>query len=82
MAMPASAFFANFKKLNAYMRENQGVSSEFDHAFAELAAAFRTAYTPDAFREAVTNNKPVDSDLEERLTSVLVIFNRERATGH
>ena len=78
MPMSASTFFAHFKKLKAYLAENPDVSDELKHAFAAIAGAFKTAYTAEAFKQALADNQPVDSELEERVTSALILLNRDR----
>ena len=47
-------------------------------AFGRLTAAFKAAYSTETLKAAVVAGEAIDSELEERLTSALVIFNRER----
>jgi hypothetical protein len=79
MVMSTSVYFAQFKQIKAFLAEHPEASDELKKAFADTAAAFKAAYTAEAFKQALTENQPVDSDLEERITSALILFKSERA---
>ena len=79
MAMSASDFFTHFKRLNAYVAQNKNSSADLQEAFRALTTSFKSTYTPDAFRQAISGNEDVTSDLEERITTALMALNRERA---
>ena len=79
MPLSATSFFAQFKKIRGYLGENPDASVELKQAFAQLAASFKAEFTADAFKQALADDQPVSSDLEERMTSALMILNRERA---
>ena len=80
MAMTTAAFFAHYKKLNTYLSANPDASDELKERTRELAAAFRSCYTADAFRQALSENREVESELEDRTTSALMAFTKDRAT--
>ncbi len=80
MAITAAEFFKHFKKLNAYLSSNPDASDELRERTRELASAFRSCYTADAFRQAVAKNEEVESELEDRTTSALMAYTQDRAT--
>lgn len=77
MTMTAPDFLARYRTLKAQL-DTVAASAELLAASERLNAAFKTAYTSDSLREALTAAAPVSAELEERLTSALVLFNRER----
>jgi len=79
MPMSTSAFLAQFKQLKAYLEAHPDASEELKTAYAEDTAAFKQAYTPEARRRALADNESVGSDLEERMTSTLILLSRDRA---
>jgi hypothetical protein len=80
MSMTASHFYADYKALKAHL-DGASASVELRAAFDRVADAFRTSYTAETFRGALTANAPVPTDLEDRLTSALLLYNRERTIG-
>jgi len=77
MAMTASLFFAHYKKLKLHL-EGSTASPELHDAYHRVVEAFRAAYSTESFRAAMAADAAVPSELEDRLTSALVLFNRER----
>ena len=45
-----------------------------------MAGSFKAAYSAEEFKQALSEDAVVPSDLEERLTSVTVLLNRDRAS--
>ena len=79
MVMSASTFLAQFRQIKAYLDSHPDASLELRASFAGDNAAFKLAYTPDAIKQALSDNAPVDSDLEDRITSTVILLNRDRA---
>ena len=80
MPMTAATFFAHFKKLNAHLSANPDASDELKERTREMTSAFRSCYTAESFRQALTNGEEVESELEDRTTSALMAFTKDRAT--
>ena len=80
MAMTATTFFGHFKTLNQYISANRDASDDLKTKVREMAAAFRTCYTTESFRQALAGDDPVETEVEERTTSALMAFNQERVT--
>jgi hypothetical protein len=80
MAISASEFLKRFKQIKAYLDANPDAGPELREGFQAMAAKFKAAYSAEAFKQALTDDAAVPSDLEERLTSVTVLLNRERAS--
>ena len=79
MVMTAASYLANFKQVKAYLDGHPGASEELRRAHEADAAAFRAAYTPEALKQALASGATVDVNLEDRITSTLLLLNRERA---
>jgi hypothetical protein len=79
MPLSATSFFAQLKKIKAYLGENPGASAELQQAFGQLAASFKAEFTAEEFKQALAEDRLVSSNLEERVTSAMMILNRERA---
>ncbi len=79
MAMRASAFLERFQRAKKHLAEHAEVSAELRAAFESANAAFRRAYTPEAFKEALAADAQVPDALEEATTSLLILLQRERA---
>lgn len=77
MAMTASHFFAHYKKLKVHLDGN-AASPELHDAYHRVVEAFRAAYSTESFRAAMAADAAVPSELEDRLTSALILYNRER----
>jgi len=75
----APYFFAQYKKIKEFLADGTKGSQELKDAFKALNDGFKKDFQPEQFKEALTSNAPVSDDLEERLTSALIIFNREKA---
>ncbi len=78
MVMSASQFMAAFKQIKAYIKQNPDASDELKEAAEDVSSAFTKAYTPEAFKAALKENAELGSDVEDRLSSAMVIFNRDR----
>ena len=78
MPLSASAFLARFKQIKAYLDGNPDASEDLRIGFAQMAAAFKSAHSPEDFKQALAEDRPVGSDLEERVTSTLLLLNQER----
>jgi hypothetical protein len=81
MTMSASDFLAQFKRIKAYLNDHPDAPDELRQAYASCAAGFKAAFTPEQFKQALSSGQSVDSDLEERVTSALMLLNRLRASG-
>jgi len=79
MPLSSSAFLARFKQIKAYLDEHPEAPDTIKKAFADMAAAFKAAHSPEDFKKALAEDRPVGSDLEERVTSTLLLLNQERA---
>ncbi len=79
MPITAPYFFAQYKKIKEFLADGTKGSQELKDAFKALNDGFKKDFQPEQFKEALTSNAPVSDDLEERLTSALIIFNREKA---
>ena len=79
MVMPATAFFAQLKKVKIYLEEHPDASEELQRAFERLNTAFKTSFTPEEFKAALAEGRAVDSELEEEITSATVLMNQDRA---
>jgi hypothetical protein len=79
MPLSSSNFLARFKHIKAYLDEHPEASDDLKKGFAELAAAFKAAHSPEDFKKALAEDRPVGSDLEERVTSTLLLLTQERA---
>jgi hypothetical protein len=77
MAMQAGTFFAHFNQIKIYVQKYPDASDEIKSGFRSLAEAFKAAYTPQDFKQALATNAEVSSDLEERVTSTLILIKRE-----
>jgi hypothetical protein len=78
MAMRASAFLEAFQRAKRHLAEHTGADPELRAAYERAAAAFRRAYTPEAFKEALAADVQVPDALEEATTSLLILLQRER----
>jgi len=72
-------FFSQYKKIKEFLADGTKGSQELKDAFKALNDGFKKSFKPEQFKEALAANAPVPDDLEERLTSALIIFNREKA---
>lgn len=79
MPISASEFLKRFKQIKAYLDANPDAGAELRERFQTMAASFKAAYSAEAFKQALSEDASVPSDLEERLTSVTVLLNRDRA---
>lgn len=79
MPVNAAYFFQHYKKLKEFLADGTKGSQELKDAFKALNDGFKKAYQTEQFREALAANVMIPDDLEERLTSALIIFNREKA---
>jgi hypothetical protein len=75
----ASYFFSQYKKIKEFLADGTKGSQELKEAFHNLNEGFKKNFQPDQFKAALAANTPIPDDLEERLTSALIIFNREKA---
>lgn len=80
MPITATRFLAQFKELKSRI-ESGTPSPALEAAFRRLVEAFRTTYSTDTLKQALASDASVPSDLEEQLTSVLVLHHRERSLG-
>ncbi len=78
MAMRASAFLEAFQRAKKHLAEHAGVDPALRAAFEQASTAFRHAYTPEAFKEALAGDAQVPDALEEATTSLLILLQRER----
>ncbi len=79
MPVTSSYFFQQYKKLKEFLADGTRGSQELKDAFKALNDSFKKAYQPEQFKEALTTNVHIPDDLEEKLTSALMIYNREKA---
>lgn len=79
MPLTVSAYVAQLKRVKAYLEANPEASAELKASFAADGAAFKKAYTPDVLRQAMAANDQVASDLEEHVTSTIILMNDDRA---
>jgi hypothetical protein len=79
MVMSAAAYLAHFKQVKAYLENHPEASAELRRAFAADTAAFKAAFTPEALKEAIAAGSEVDVNLEDRMTSTLLLLTHERA---
>lgn len=79
MPITTQYFFSQYKKIKEFLADGTKGSQELKDAFHALNDGFKKNFQPDQFKEALTANAPIPDDLEERLTSALIIFNREKA---
>ncbi len=79
MSMTATAYLAHFKRVKAYLDDHPDASDELRRAHEADGAAFKVAYTPGALKQAIASGATVDVNLEDRITSTLLLLNRERA---
>lgn len=79
MVMSAANYLAHFKQVKAYLDGHPEASAELRRSHETDAAAFKVAYTPEALKRALTAGATVDVNLEDRMTSTLLLLNRERA---
>jgi len=80
MAITASRFLTQFKELKSRV-EAGAPSAELKAAFDRLLQGFKATYSSETLKEALASDAAVPSDLEERLTSALILHNRERSLG-
>ncbi len=78
MVMSASQFMTAFKQIKAYVKQHPDASDELKKAVEDVSSAFAAAYTPEAFKAALKENAELGSDVEDRLSSTMTIFNRDR----
>ena len=81
MAMRASAFLEAYQRAKKHLADHAEASAELRTAFEAATAAFRRAYTPEAFKEAAAGDAQLPDALEEATTSLLILLQRERARG-
>ena len=79
MPITAPTFFSQYTKIKEFLADGTKGSAELKDAFHRLNEGFKKTYQTEQFKEALTTNALVPDDLEERLTSALIIFNREKA---
>jgi hypothetical protein len=79
MAMSVATYLGHFKQVKAYLETHSEASPELRSSFAGDAAAFKAAFSPEALKQALAGNAAVDVNLEDRITSTLLLLNRERA---
>lgn len=79
MPLNANLFYSKLKRLKLYVSSHEDVSAELKEAYQKLLASFKATYTSEAFKEALQNNSPVDSNLEELLTSAEILMKRDQA---
>jgi len=79
MPITAPQFFQQYKKLKDYLADGTKGSQDLRDAFKALNDGFRITYHTERFKEALAANAMIPDDLEERLTSALIIMNQEKA---
>jgi hypothetical protein len=79
MPITAPQFFQQYKKVKEYLADGTKGSQELRDAFKALNDGFRITYQTEQFKEALTTNALIPDDLEERLTSSLILLNQEKA---
>jgi len=80
MPITATRFLAQFKELKARI-DGGSPSPDLAAALQSLVEGFRATYSAETLKQALASDAAVPSDLEERLTSVLILHNRERSLG-
>jgi hypothetical protein len=78
MAMRASAFLEGFQRAKKHLAEHADAHPDLRAALEKATAAFRHTYTPEAFKEAIAADTQVPDALEEAVTSLLILLQRER----
>ena len=79
MVMGVARFVAQFRQIRDYLEGHPDASDDLRAAFTGLSKAFKAAYTPEALKAALGEDSALASDLEERITSAVILLNRERA---
>jgi len=80
MTMTATRFLAQYKNLKAHV-EGLSSSPQLAAAFHKLVEGLKATYSTDSLKEALAADAVIPSELEERLTSALVLYNHERTLG-
>jgi hypothetical protein len=80
MPMTVSRFLAQYRTLKDQIEQMEG-SEELRRAWERVLAVFRATYTTESLKDALAADDAVPAELEERLTSALVLYNRERTAG-
>lgn len=78
MAMRASKFLEAYQRAKKHLAEHTDAHPDLRAAFEKATAAFRHAYSPEAFKEALAADAQVPDALEEATTSLLILLQRER----
>jgi|GEM_PF-2326282 len=79
MVMSTAAYLAHFKQVKSYLEGHPEAAAELRRSHEADAAAFKAAYTPEALKQALAAGATVDVNLEDRMTSTLLLLNRDRA---
>jgi hypothetical protein len=80
MTLAASRFLTEYKTLKSHI-EGLEASEELRRAYERLVAVFKSTYTAESLKEALAADVAVPDELEERLTSALVLYHRERTAS-
>lgn len=77
MPIAAREFLESSKRVKAFLSRHDDLSPQLLEAWDRVQEAFRLAYTSEDFKEALAENAQIPDDLEERMTSTLVLLHRE-----
>ncbi|MCP4899105.1 MAG: hypothetical protein GY906_19225 [bacterium] len=78
MPMSAKNFYARFVAMQKYIKAEPDAPVELRDAAGQVGAALKGSYTSEAFKQALADDAEIDSELEERLTSALILMNQHR----
>ena len=77
MPIAAREFLESSKRFKTFLSENDELSPELLEAWEKVQEGFRHAYTSEEFKEALAENERIPDDLEERMTSAMVLLHKE-----
>ena len=81
MVVPLSInrFYSQFKSIKIYVQDNPDVSDALKDALRKVEESFRSLYDSASFKAALMQDETIPDDLEERITSALILYNQEKA---
>lgn len=79
MPLNAAAFLGQVRQIKGYLDGHPQASDSLTSAYEAMWKAFKSTYSAEDFKQVLASGTPIDSNLEELVTSALLALNQERA---
>ena len=80
MSMSARTFADQLKEVKAGVAAGHG-DDEIASRLERVGRAFKSTCSPERFKEMLAKDEPVDSVLEEEMTTLWMLWTRRRGAG-